>query len=195
MKNISLTLLVFTLVLSSCKYEEGPGISLISKRDRISNEWSVISYKIDGNENDSALKSFKSGDSLETLLCITRSGYFSTNPQYTREFSKANNNKTYAYNPRSIDLYSNLKNNYFAKNALVNSGRWAFHQKHNNVHFGNNGNSDLSEARNTDVLKCEIIQLKNKELKFSFVSLDGKKHLLTFEAWNYETPKQRAKNK
>ena len=93
MKKIALTLFVFTLVLSSCKYEEGPGISLISKRDRISNEWSVINYKIDGNDNDSALKSFKSGDSLEMLLTISRSGYFSTNPQYTRAFSKANNNK------------------------------------------------------------------------------------------------------
>ena len=55
--NLVLTVLFLTsIALTSCKYEEGPGISLISKRDRLANEWSVVNYKIN---NERYIKSYK----------------------------------------------------------------------------------------------------------------------------------------
>ncbi len=44
MKRLIYSFLAITVLLSACKYEEGPGISLRSKRDRVSNEWKVDEY-------------------------------------------------------------------------------------------------------------------------------------------------------
>jgi hypothetical protein len=192
--NLVLTVLFLTsIALTSCKYEEGPGISLISKRDRLANEWSVVNYKINNEDNAAALNSFKSGDSVEHIFSISRSGYFSFGPQYTKAFSKANNNKLMVYNDNLYELFNTLNENTFIKNA-AKQGRWSFTERHDKVVFGNNGNGDLSKASDSEVLTCEIIQLKNKELKISFTAKDGKKHLMTMEPRNSETPAQRVKN-
>jgi hypothetical protein len=199
MKKIAFTLLVLTFVLSSCKYEEGPGISLISKRDRMANEWSIINYKIDGNDHDSSLKTFREpGDTIEVIMVTTRQGQYAFNRQFTKEHSKKNNNAiltTQLVNKQPIvRLYENLNNNAFTK-ATGPSGKWEFTQRHDKVYFGPLGNMDVSHHESNQVLTCEIVKLKNKEMKLSFTAEDGKKHLLTFQAWNYETPRQRDKNK
>ena len=195
MKNIFSLLFVSILLMSCGKYEEGPGISLISKRDRLANEWSVINYKINNEDNANALNSFKSGDSLEMIVSIARTGYFSLNPQYTKIYSKANNNKLFTY--RKDDHFYFLapiyESNIFIKNCSGN-GKWSFTERHDKVVFGNNGNGDLSKASDSEVLICDIIKLKNKELKISFTAKDGSKHLMTMEPRNSETPAQRVKN-
>jgi hypothetical protein len=192
--NLILTVLFLTsIALTSCKYEEGPGISLISKRDRLANEWSVVNYKINNEDNAAALNSFKSGDSVEHIFSISRSGYFSFGPQYTKAFSKANNNKIMVYNDNLYELFNTLNENTFIKNAAT-QGRWSFTERHDKVVFGNNGNGDLSKASDAEVLICDIVQLKNKELKISFTAKDGTKHLMTMEPRNSETPAQRVKN-
>lgn len=192
--NLALSILFLTSVaLTSCKYEEGPGISLISKRDRLANEWSVVNYKINNEDNAAALNSFKSGDSIEHIFSIMRTGYFSFGPQYTIDYSKANNNKILVYNDNFYTLFNALNQNEFIKNA-ASQGRWSFNERHDKVVFGNNGNGDLSKASENDVLVCDIVQLKNKELKISFNAKDGSKHLMTMEPRNSETPAQRVKN-
>ena len=194
--NLVLTVLFLTsIALTSCKYEEGPGISFISKRDRLANEWSVVNYKINNEDNAAALNSFRSGDTLEMIFSITRSGYFSINPQYTKSYSKANDGKIFTYrkDEHFFLLASIYENNIFAKNCAGN-GKWSFTERHDKVVFGNNGNGDLSKASDAEVLTCEIIKLKNKELKISFTAKDGTKHLMTMEPRNSETPAQRVKN-
>jgi len=44
MKNLIYSALAVTILFTACKYEEGPGISLRSKRDRVANEWKVDNY-------------------------------------------------------------------------------------------------------------------------------------------------------
>lgn len=44
MKKIVYSIVALSVLLTACKYEEGPGISLRSKRDRASNEWVVDNY-------------------------------------------------------------------------------------------------------------------------------------------------------
>lgn len=45
------------LVLSSCKYEDGPSISLRSAQTRIDGTYDVVKYTIDGFDSTAALKS------------------------------------------------------------------------------------------------------------------------------------------
>ncbi len=57
MNKIIYSVLAISIVFSSCKYEEGPGISLRTKRDRVSNEWKISKYEYTakkvGTEDDS----------------------------------------------------------------------------------------------------------------------------------------------
>lgn len=192
--NLVLTVLFLTsIAFTSCKYEEGPGISLISKTDRLANEWSIVNYKINNEDNAAALNSFKSGDSVEHIFTITRNGHFTFGPQFTKAFSKANNNKVMVHNDSHYKLFIKLNENEFIKNSAKH-GRWSFTERHDKVVFGNNGNGDLSKTSESDILVCEIIKLKNKELKISFIAKDGTKHLMTMEPRNSETPAQRVKN-
>jgi len=193
MKQVKLTflsLLVIVLTFTACKYEEGPGISFIAKRDRISNEWVATNYTIDGNKSDTALNSFFYGDTIQAVLSIMRGGYFSTNPQYTKKYSD-DNNKAMLIQNSNLEMESNVKSNYFAKAVGAANGKWDFVDKHRKVSFANNGNSDLSSSAINPVLTCDIIKLKNKEIKLSYIAKDGKKHVVTFEARNKENPSQR----
>lgn len=44
MKNLIYSAFAVAILFTACKYEEGPGISLRSKRDRVANEWKVDKY-------------------------------------------------------------------------------------------------------------------------------------------------------
>ena len=64
---ISLVLFAgLSMLFSACKYEEGPGISFRAKRDRISNEWKVTGYAVDGTEDAALKKSFTSATRIRT---------------------------------------------------------------------------------------------------------------------------------
>ncbi|MFN0030991.1 MAG: hypothetical protein ACKVOR_02415 [Flavobacteriales bacterium] len=48
---IALTCIVAIGTLASCnKYEDGPGISLRSRRERVANTWQVENYKVNGSD-------------------------------------------------------------------------------------------------------------------------------------------------
>jgi hypothetical protein len=49
MKKILALLVVSTLLFSCGKYEEGPGISFLTKKNRITNVWSLASRTTNGN--------------------------------------------------------------------------------------------------------------------------------------------------
>jgi hypothetical protein len=48
MKNICALLFISVLLISCGKYEEGPGISLLTKKNRITNVWSLASKMTNG---------------------------------------------------------------------------------------------------------------------------------------------------
>ncbi len=191
-----IALVVTVLTLSSCKYEEGPGISLIAKRDRLANEWVVSNYKIDGTDNDTALKSMNVGDSLVSVLSIMRTGFYTFDAQYTTDYSKNNNNKVYSVtttqtsNANHVALIESFSRNRLQTN-MGSRGKWSFDDKHRHVLFADNGNRDLSQSSVLKVLDCEIIKLKNKEIKLKFKGTDNKDHVVTFVPRNKENPSQR----
>lgn len=185
-----LSLLAIVFTFSACKYEEGPGISFVAKRDRMANEWVATNYTIDGNKSDTALNSFSYGDTIQAVVSIMRTGYFSTNAQFTKKYYD-DNNKAMLSQSNNIEMETSIKSNYFAKAVGAANGKWDFVDKHSKVSFANNGNRDISSSDFSPVLTCDIIKLKNKEIKLSYIAKDGKKHVVTFEARNKENPRQR----
>ncbi|MBR9859171.1 lipocalin family protein [bacterium] len=50
MKKINILILCVAFVFASCKYEEGPAISLSTKKDRVANTWNVYEATNDGED-------------------------------------------------------------------------------------------------------------------------------------------------
>ncbi len=185
LKNLLVIASLFTLVLSSCKYDEGPGISLRTKRVRASNEWIVTNYQIGGSVDDAQKASFSHGDSLVMVFQIGTGGRYSFNLQYTKSYQATTTwHKYFVANKTGlVSLYYDYNQNSFFKKVGSN-GAWTFANKHDEIHFGPN---DLSHNYTEDKpLVCKIIMLKKKMLKLEFVNDDSKKHLITFEPLNEE---------
>ncbi len=180
---------IVTLAFTACKYEEGPGISLTSKRDRLSNEWTITDYKIQDKSdasNDTLKRSFSNGDSLELVWTIMRTGFYNMNVAYSKSYSEKNGGVMLPANQANIiseKKFDYTKNVLFQK--LGSSGEWSFDHRHSKAQFGR----DLSKASDSDVLRCEILELRNKKVQLSFLDASGKKNTVTLEPKNKE-PKQ-----
>jgi hypothetical protein len=197
LKNLSLVLVsALAIVFTGCKYEEGPGISFRTKRDRVANEWKVTGYSIDGNEDAAAKKSFTSaGDSIELVLVLTRNYNYSMNMSYVDGYISPSGDKLLA--PAAFDTrtYVDIKGLFFLNNKLYNKlnrgGKWAFGEKYKSIRYAAYDRSDLSYPVGSDssIVKSNIIMLRNDMLKLEF-ELDNKKHLITFEPKNKEIVKK-----
>lgn len=180
---------IVTLAFTACKYEDGPGISLTSKRDRLSNEWTITDYNVQDNSdasNDTLKKSFINGDSIELVWTIMRTGHYNMNVAYTNSYSEKNGGVQLPSNQSTIiaeKKFDYTKNVIFSK--IGSSGKWTFDHRHNKAQFGR----DLSKASDSEVLRCEILELRNKKVKMSFFDAAGKKNTVTLEPKNKE-PKQ-----
>ncbi len=185
MKNLLIIVAIASLILSACKYDDGPGITLRSKRVRISNEWIIADYQVDGTTDNVIKGSFTHGDSLQLVLTISKTGRYAMNLQYTKDYqAKTNWNKYFIANQTGIvSLYYDYNQNSFFK-RIGSSGAWSFDKRHDNINFGA---YDLSHADGEDKpLECKILMLKAKNLRFQFTAKDGKIHTMTLEPRNDE---------
>lgn len=188
--NILLLTLVTSVALTSCKYEDGKAISLRAKRDRISNEWVVTGYEYMDKQNDSLLKTFTSGDSLQLVFTIMRSGYYNMNLQYTNIWlNKAGNlNKSLNSNLSTTiaeSIWNYHQNGLYSK--LGSNGQWIFANHHKEAHFGPNVNTGLSHTDKDQTLMTRIHMLSQKKLKLRFLDFEQKEHVITFEPRNSDT--------
>ncbi|MDI1235772.1 MAG: hypothetical protein PSX81_15955 [bacterium] len=185
-KNLLIIVAISSLILSACKYDEGPGISLRTKRVRISNEWIVTDYQVNGNTDNAIKSSFVHGDSLQLVLSINKTGKYEYNLQYTEAYQNSTAwNKYFVANQTGlVNLYYEYTKNSLFK-LLTSHGAWSFGSKHSNIVFGA---PDLSHAEGESrPLDCKIIMLKAKNLKIEFVNpSDQAKHTVTFEPRNKE---------
>lgn len=196
LKKLFLLIVVSTaLIFSGCKYEEGPGISFRSKRDRLANEWKATGYQIDGNDDAAALKSFKSaGDSIELIFTMTRNFNYSLNMAYADGYTSPSGDKYLAPSANDDKTYVDILGVFSTDNELYkqlgSGGKWGFSDKYKKVNYGVNGAGDLShpDADDKSIITAEIIMLKNKSIKLDF-PFNGKKHTITFEPKNKEIVK------
>jgi len=194
-----ISLVVFaglSILFSACKYEEGPGISFRAKRDRISNEWKVTGYAVDGTEDAALKKSFTSaGDSIVLYFVMGRTNFYTFNMDYADGYSSPTKEKVLTMNPKDDRTYRDILANFDANNVLYKTikqaGKWSFNDKSRKVSFGANEMNDLSQSESnpTTAVNADIIMLKNDMLKLEF-SIAGKKHRITFEPKNDEIYKK-----
>ncbi len=197
LKNLSLLLVsALAIVFTGCKYDEGPGISFRTKRDRIANEWKITGYQIDGTEDAAAKKSFTSaGDSIEMIFVMTRNYNYAMDMSYVDGYVSPSGDKLLAPSAKDTRVYQDILGAFSVNNLLFKklkqSGKWAFGDKYKYVNFGANGNGDLSYpvGNDTSIVKSNIIMLKNDNLKMDF-QINGKTHVITFEPKNKEIIKK-----
>lgn len=79
-----------TLVHSCKKYEDGPAISLRSRTERISNQWKVDNYKVNGTDFTSLVSSY-----VET---------FSKSGAYSYSWSILNGEGTWAFQNNDMEV-------------------------------------------------------------------------------------------
>lgn len=173
MKNIYY-IIVAVVFLISCHYEEGPVVSLRSKRDRLCNTWHVVNYETNGSVNDQILKLFSIGDSIQMSFTIMRGGRYCTDVQYTQAYK----------DKMSIESsrYSGESNNYtWANSELMQKiqfgGMWSFQNKHKNIELKTYDLSHFDE--NDSPLSMSIVKLMQNELKLRFM-LNNVEHTITF---------------
>lgn len=170
-----------TIIFTGCKYEDGPGISARSKRDRFANEWLIKAYTV-GGEDNSSIFGTPANDSGDIIFTTTRTGGFflRENPVNAYEFDSV-----VWFNPTYIAMQA-LKDQL--KNALgvtqldvaTKNGRWSFTDKHNKVRMG-------TELSNPTLYKdYEILELREDQLKIQYTDANDTKHVLTFTPLNDE---------
>lgn len=146
------------VVFTACKYEEGPGISLRSKRDRIANEWRVEKFVYDGQDVTSTIND----TFFTTVINLYRTGYYGLvimdkfgNTSHTGNWPEMNSaiyNRYQGARPRPI---SDMNNN----------GKWSFDYRHDKIQIYPEMSNGADSFNVRGAMNWGIIQLKEKQLK------------------------------
>jgi hypothetical protein len=146
------------VAISSCKYEEGPGISLRSKRDRVANEWKVNQFIYDGNDVTASLND----TFFSTIIKLYRTGFYGVtiidkdgNTSHTGNWpSKANAiyNHYQGARPRPIT-------------DMGNNGKWTFDYRHDKIQIYPELSTGSDSFNVRGAMNWGIIMLKEKQLK------------------------------
>jgi hypothetical protein len=163
MKRALLYILVVTTIISCKKYEEGPALSLRSPKKRISAEWEVVKYTVDGK--DAFDQSFPN-----TIYCQTSEKIDYSERVVITKFTWTINesgNWTFRQNLSgtvldSLSTFELCNDHYFdAATTKTNSGTWKFLSSKTKIelHYDKPGYTP-------EVYK--ILKLKEKEMKMSY---------------------------
>jgi hypothetical protein len=146
------------VVFTACKYEEGPGISLRSKRDRIANEWRVEKFVYDGQDVTSTIND----TFFTTIINLYRTGY------YGLVIMDKFGNTSHTGNWR--ELHSGIYNRYQGArprplNDMNNNGKWSFDYRHDKIQIYPELSTGADTFNVRGAMNWGIIQLKEKQLK------------------------------
>jgi hypothetical protein len=206
MKKILYIAIVLVISLTACKYEEGPGISLRSKRDRISNEWLVSNYTFTPKDSTSvdATDIYNVKGAVIYTYTTDSNGLVtdSTVEDYSYVYTI---NRTGAYNlgvvdgdgnsvdPRKMASYTtsagrasfNTIPDPLSKFSVGSRGEWSFVDKHSRIQFqsdvaGNNFDGvDSANLGNSIPVLFDVVKLANDEVKLTNTDRNGTKHEYT----------------
>ncbi len=197
-----------TLTFAACKYDEGPKMSLRTKRDRVSNEWIVEKFTLDGKDMTKVINKDSSVHistpqqedtmityNFTTILSFFRTGSYGVD--VVRVEKDANNNPKYTTNNAAYKA-ENVYQGFNAMpgcsaiyNAYLDSmpspfkyikphGKWAFDKGHYKIMV----KPDLS------FINDETGNAKNT-LDWTIIRLNEKKMILegldeNFKPWRME---------
>ncbi|MBM3920718.1 MAG: hypothetical protein FJ347_05770 [Sphingomonadales bacterium] len=192
---------LISIVFTACKYEDGPGISLRAKRDRIANEWIVGEFIYDGKNVTDSVNSRQ--DTFSIIFEMTRTGSYSV--EWVRYTVDPNNGMKYygtshatnhnlnnsgpaMWNPQNIGNYG--RKMPIPLKVLGARGFWSFDEKHKKISIGpessynaepSNGNRYHENARFWNITK-----LKEKNIAFKGVDSTGKSWSMQLKNLNRE---------
>ena len=196
-----------SMVFTACKYEDGPGISLRAKRDRIANEWIVDEFIYDGKNVTDSVNSRQ--DTFSIIFEMTRTGSYSVEwVRYTVDPNNGikyygtshatnhnlNNSGPSMWHPQNIADYG--RKMPIPLKVLGARGYWSFDEKHEKISIGKessystepangngngNGNGFHENARFWTITK-----LKEKNIAFKGVDSTGKSWSVQLKNLNRE---------
>ncbi len=172
--SIATFMFVASTVFTGCKYEDGPVVSLRSKKMRFTNIWEFTSVTLDGNDITSQ---YNRSDFKITFDVYKNGNYtFTLRDQEGKILSRAGDDE---YKKASLVLANDRP--IFMKN-IGGSGSWTFVNDFNSVQL----RYELSEDKENPVVPVfDIKELRNKKLKLSGTDIDsGKELVLEFEPLN-----------
>jgi hypothetical protein len=202
MKNIikiSALALASSVAFIACKYEEGPRISLRSKRDRASNEWRISSLTIDGKDetskvNDSTksfamvLNMFRTGAysiNLVKVLKDTATGAISYETTHTGNNSFGDPNDMWD-EKYILQFWDSLPSVVKQLNGN-GGGKWAFEKGHYKIVINPNLSYDPEkQITQVDPIFWTIVKLSEKEMKVKGLNELGKPWEMTLKSINKE---------
>lgn len=162
-KNIAIATLALTLTLGACKYEEGPNISLRTKRDRVANEWVFDAYTYNGLD---ALKKIN-GDSFKLILSIYRNNSYGTQiikPLANGGYETSHTgNVTKKWNSVDVGAYADSLPAHVKD--LMPNGTWNFDKRHYKLQIKPELSYDPNNQGQVLSHEWTIIKLKEKEMK------------------------------
>lgn len=204
LKGFIITAVALSITFSACKYEDGPGISFRSKRDRIANEWIVDKFIYDGKDVTDSVNSRQ--DTFSIIFEMTRTGAYSVEwVRYTVDPNNGikhygtshgsnhnlNNSGPALWNPINMGNYS--RKMPIPLKALGARGTWRFDDKHEKISIGpessyavdgnGNGNGNLNHA---NARFWTITKLKEKNVGFKGVDSSGKSWSMQLKNLNVE---------
>lgn len=200
-----------TLTFAACKYDEGPKMSLRTKRDRVSNEWLVEKFTLNGKDltkvvNKDSSVSFQGDTTISynftTILSFSRTGGYKTD--VVRVTKDANNNPKYTTNQAAASAerlnqgFNALPGCSAIYNAYLDSmpspfkyikfaGKWAFDKGHYKIMVKPDlsfVNDETGNAKNT--LNWTIIRLNEKKMILEGLDENFKPWRMELKAINKE---------
>ena len=191
-------ILVSALAFSSCKYEHGPGISLRTKRDRVSNEWLVSKFVYDGVDQTGLVNSDSNG--FHTLLKFSRTGAYSVEMLLVMKDSATggikyltthtSNNSLFLKPGEMWDVnkkYSYINNLPSPIRFLGVSGSWAFEKGHYKIGVSSEKSYESSQIiTEKNPIFWVITMLKEKEMHVRGNDQNGKEWTMEMKSINDE---------
>lgn len=175
MKRIIYFLLLSIFMFSCSKYEDGPVLSLRSKKERVAAEWEVTEYRFNG------LDQFKPQDFEDEMNCYSGAKVsYSESAQLTRliwTFEKNGDwNFTISSATKELDFQSTYNSCYpvynYRNEQYTDKGIWLF-----------NSNKEELEIRfdsGDPPINFKILELREKRMKLESRSSFGDVETFTF---------------
>lgn len=173
--------IIAATVVTACKYEEGPRISLRAKRDRVANEWSIKTLTVGDNDsnilnsvNDTATQ-FNNG--FEVLINLYRTGSY--NADVYRHYKDDQGNIKYEtqqegfgkYKPDAMQ-WNRIQFDNFCKNLpeviarIQGAGKWSFDKGHYKLQIKPELSwVDTLVTAQKNTIDWDIVLLKEKTMK------------------------------
>lgn len=150
--------LLGSVSLYSCKYDEGPGISLRAKRDRVANEWKVVKMTYGGVDVTN-----KINDTIfSSIINLSRTGKY--NIVHIDKFGKTSH--TGKWGEKWVKQYNGYCDHlpYPIKDLAMN-GEWTFDYRHDKIQLFPELSTGADSFNVRGSFDWGIIMLKEKQMK------------------------------